>query len=388
MKSNKKAFTLIELLVVIAIIGVLTTIAVVALNDARSKARDVKRTADIKQTQTALEMFFNDQGRYPTSTEWNSGSLFSTSSYGTTTYLSAIPTAPTPADGGCNNGYNTFAYSASPDGSSYTLGYCVGGNVGSLGVGQKCASPLGLSSVNCCGGDISYDGETYPTIKIGDQCWMAKNLNIGAQINVVNWATTQSGVQKFCFDNDPNNCLNEGGLYQWHTVMGFPSSCNTSVAFNSNGDGTYTGICGGTPYTIQVNHQGICPDGWHVPTDSEWHTLELGLSVPSNETNCSGTRNGAWGCTGAGTALQTGGNYDFSLTFPGYYASMGGHFMYQYLVNFWSSTPYNLYGRDAYYRFLGSPTVYTGSYLARVFRNYYLRADGFSLRCVKDETFQ
>jgi len=386
MRLNKKAFTLIELLVVIAIIGILTTIAVVALNNARSKARDVKRTADIKQTQTALEMFFNDQGRYPTSTEWNSGSLFSTSSYGTTTYLSAIPTAPTPADGGCNNGYNTFAYSASPDGSSYTLGYCVGGNVGSLGVGQKCASPLGLSSVNCCGGDISYGGETYPTIKIGDQCWMAKNLNIGDQVN---GGVTQSGSQKYCFDNDPNNCTNEGGLYQWHTTMGFPSSCNTSVVFTDNGNGTYTGTCGGTPYTIQAVHQGVCPTGWHVPSDSEWHILELGLSDPSNETNCSGSRNG-WGCTGAGTALQADGNRDFSLTFPGSYSPMAGGFVYHYLVRFWSATAENVDGggRNAFYHFFGRPDLYTGLYHARILRGYYYRSDGYSLRCVKDETFQ
>jgi len=65
-KSNKKAgFTLIELLVVIAIIGLLSTLAVVALNSARQKARDAKRVADIKQVQTALELFFNERDGYP-----------------------------------------------------------------------------------------------------------------------------------------------------------------------------------------------------------------------------------------------------------------------------------------------------------------------------------
>ncbi len=78
-KVNKKAFTLIELLVVIAIIGILATLAVVALQQARSRARDSKRVADVKQLQTALELFFNENGRYPTDGEWSSGSIGSNS---------------------------------------------------------------------------------------------------------------------------------------------------------------------------------------------------------------------------------------------------------------------------------------------------------------------
>ena len=75
MNYNKKAFTLIELLVVIAIIGILATISVIALSNARAKARDAKRIADTKQVSTALEMFFNDNNRYPTDAEFNSGQI-------------------------------------------------------------------------------------------------------------------------------------------------------------------------------------------------------------------------------------------------------------------------------------------------------------------------
>lgn len=64
-KKKAKGFTLIELLVVIAIIGLLSTLAVVALNNARAKARDAKRVSDVKQIQTALEMYITDQGGYP-----------------------------------------------------------------------------------------------------------------------------------------------------------------------------------------------------------------------------------------------------------------------------------------------------------------------------------
>lgn len=63
----KKAFTLIELLVVIAIIGILAVVVIVSLNSARSKARDAKRISDIRNIQTALEMYYMDHGKYPSS---------------------------------------------------------------------------------------------------------------------------------------------------------------------------------------------------------------------------------------------------------------------------------------------------------------------------------
>ncbi len=62
MQKRQKGFTLIELLVVIAIIGLLSTLAVVALTSARAKARDAKRISDVKQVQTALELYYADKG--------------------------------------------------------------------------------------------------------------------------------------------------------------------------------------------------------------------------------------------------------------------------------------------------------------------------------------
>ncbi len=65
MTHARKGFTLIELLVVVAIIGLLSTLAVVALNSAREKSRDAKRISDIKQVQTALELYYSDSQSYP-----------------------------------------------------------------------------------------------------------------------------------------------------------------------------------------------------------------------------------------------------------------------------------------------------------------------------------
>lgn len=63
---RRRAFTLVELLVVIAIIGLLSTIAAVSLGTARSKGKDTKRIADLKQVRSALDMYYQENGVYPT----------------------------------------------------------------------------------------------------------------------------------------------------------------------------------------------------------------------------------------------------------------------------------------------------------------------------------
>ncbi|MFA6514572.1 MAG: prepilin-type N-terminal cleavage/methylation domain-containing protein, partial [Patescibacteria group bacterium] len=95
MKQNKKGFTLIELLVVIAIIGLLSTLSILALNSARARARDAKRIADVKQIQTALELYYNDTGDYPLTASAGTALMNGTSSI----FLAAVPTPPALSDG-------------------------------------------------------------------------------------------------------------------------------------------------------------------------------------------------------------------------------------------------------------------------------------------------
>lgn len=159
MPKPKKAFTLIELLVVIAIIGVLATISIIALQNARAKSRDAKRAGDMKQIQTALELFFNDKNRYPTAEEFALGSIFSTSTYGTSTYMQIIPSAPTPSDGSCTSGQNSVYYQQTENGNSYTISFCLGNTTGTLTAGPKCLTPAGIMDVDCSsggGGEIIY----------------------------------------------------------------------------------------------------------------------------------------------------------------------------------------------------------------------------------------
>lgn len=157
MTKNRKGFTLIELLVVIAIIALLSTLAVVALNNAREKSRDAKRVSDIKQVQTALELYFADVTEYPmvasAQTLGATGALtlsetngFSDTAAGTT-YMGQVPSDP---------GSNTYVYTSyqsdgttacdatSEDCADYEIVFTLEGTTGALTGGAATASPTGI----------------------------------------------------------------------------------------------------------------------------------------------------------------------------------------------------------------------------------------------------
>ncbi len=139
--KKQKGFTLIELLVVIAIIGLLSTLAVVALNNARQKSRDAKRVSDVKQIQTALELYYNDANAYPTTGAVVTGG---TITYGDTTYMQIVPSNPSPmADGSCPG--DDYSY-VNTSANTYTLVYCIGGIAGGLDAGTHTATPAGISN--------------------------------------------------------------------------------------------------------------------------------------------------------------------------------------------------------------------------------------------------
>jgi len=146
-RSKFRGFTLIELLVVIAIIGLLASVVLLALNSARSKARDAKRLADVRQLITALEAYYNDNNGYPPQA---TPDLASTALAPLVpNYVGQIPSAPVPADTAtCTaaNGtltWNDYVYT-STDPTGYTLTFCLGGQTGGLGAGQHTASQTGF----------------------------------------------------------------------------------------------------------------------------------------------------------------------------------------------------------------------------------------------------
>ena len=115
--NNRKGFTLIELLVVITIIGLLATIVLVSLNTARSKARDARRLADLRQVALALEFYYDDNPDtgYPGasgSNQWGDADSGMTKALQDNNYISAVPHDP---------GTNTYQYWVAPGNQSHVL---------------------------------------------------------------------------------------------------------------------------------------------------------------------------------------------------------------------------------------------------------------------------
>jgi uncharacterized protein (TIGR02145 family) len=98
----------------------------------------------------------------------------------------------------------------------------------------------GLSQV------FDIDSNRYNTLLIGQQCWLASNLNTGTRLNLGTASTNNGTIEKYCYDDLTANCDVYGGLYQWNEAM---------------------------QYMLTEGVQGICPDGWHLPTSAEFETL-------------------------------------------------------------------------------------------------------------------
>jgi uncharacterized protein (TIGR02145 family) len=96
---------------------------------------------------------------------------------------------------------------------------------------------------------VTYEGQVYNTIQIFSQCWLKENLNVGTMISGSGgiYQTNNDIKEKYCYENHPDSCTKYGGLYQWDEMM---------------------------QYTTEQGTQGICPPGWHIPTDEEWKVLE------------------------------------------------------------------------------------------------------------------
>ncbi|MBO7513415.1 MAG: fibrobacter succinogenes major paralogous domain-containing protein [Fibrobacter sp.] len=185
------------------------------------------------------------------------------------------------------------------------------------------------------------DGKKYKTVKIGDQTWMAENLNYNA-------------ASSFCYNNRECNCAKYGRLYTWAVAVGkSEEACGY----------------GHTCSLLSDNIQGVCPDGWHLPSKVEWEILfyavggkdVAGMKLKStSDWKENGNGDDAFGYS----ALPAGNRLN-----NGFYRNEG------YYANFWSSSEDDSY--LAYYMGL-----YYGSDNADP--NYDSKNDGLSVRCLKD----
>ncbi len=106
------------------------------------------------------------------------------------------------------------------------------------------------------------NGKLYKFVFIGDQIWMAENLNYADSLK----KTVGGDSSSFCYDNDPENCEKYGRLYLWSTAM------DSAAIFSEDGKD-----CGkGTTCSLANNAvvRGICPEGWWLPNADDWQELE------------------------------------------------------------------------------------------------------------------
>jgi uncharacterized protein (TIGR02145 family) len=217
---------------------------------------------------------------------------------------------------------------------------------------------------NCEYSCIDIDGNSYETIVIGNQIWMAENLRVTHYINGEEILTgfndndwgqlLYTGLGAYAiFDDDSANAYTYGNLYNWYAVN---------------------------------DAQGICPDNWHVPSDEEFMELETELGMSDEETNNYEFRGTNEGSKLAGDAnlwdygdLVTNeefGTSNFSALAAGYRNGNNGAYLPigQYCF-YWSSTTYNYI--DAVYRHMDFR-------FTAIYREKNKKSHGFSIRCIKD----
>ena len=191
-----------------------------------------------------------------------------------------------------------------------------------------------------CGEVITYAGLGYSTVQIGDQCWFAENLRTTTYLNGDaipqnlsngDWSSTTSDAMAF-YDNVPTN----SGLYNWYAVD---------------------------------DARGLCPSGWHVPTDAEWTIMTDhlgGESVAGGQIKSNyGWFDGGNGTNSSGFAGLPGGSRNY---YNGSFSNAGSDGYW------WSSSPD---GSSAWLRYL----YYDG---VNVYRYGGSQRYGFSVRCVRD----
>jgi len=395
--KNKKGFTLVEIMLVIAIIGVITTLAIPAYENVLMNGRDNKRTADIVLLQQTLEIYHRQEGTYP-DTLTPGTQLIGTST--ANIYLASIPTFPSDLDGDCAS--STYNY-VKIDDDTYILNFCLGGRTNNLIAGDKCVDQTGTyyNNNNCftCGHPFVdlRDNQAYTTKLFGDQCWFTQNINIGQKIDNIGetscidytpdqraWYSCQTDptkIEKYCYNNATSSCDSTGGLYEWAETMNLPYQCNWTTYTCAYNDKCVSAenpsLCNFPNPTIGHKIQGICPVGWHIPSNTEFNQLAATIT---NDPGC------ANGCQGIAYKLKSATNNiwnDSSDNSSGFsilrlgYRNADGAWQPQWTA-LWESA-----GAGANYPyFAGFPAFISGE--GQYVWGNHLRTDGFNVRCIQD----
>ena len=204
----------------------------------------------------------------------------------------------------------------------------------------------------------SRDGKVYKTVKIGDQTWMAENLNYDP-------GQGGSGDAKYdwswCFNNEPKNCDVAGRLYTWAAAIDSVKLANDAENPRDCGDGK---AC-----YLSSTVQGICDKGWHLPTRMEWNALFTAVGDQSTAGVVLKSQVG-WYDDGNGTDA-----FGFSALPAGYSIDKDHFYNAGLNADFWSSTEYaSKYAYDMYMKYYFEDALVTD----------FNKSYGYSVRCVKD----
>ncbi|MFI5251392.1 MAG: FISUMP domain-containing protein [Bacteroidota bacterium] len=184
---------------------------------------------------------------------------------------------------------------------------------------------------------VTYAGKTYHTVQIGNQCWLKENLDVGTMVDSMQNQTNNGIIEKYCYRNDTANCNTYGGLYQWNEAMQYDT----------------------TPGT-----QGICPTGWHIPSNNEFTTLATLVNNDGNALEAVGQSGGA-GTNISGFSALLAGYRDIT----GYFGDLG------ITTTVWSST-------EGYASLVGTLGLAYGNIAIYVYN--FSKEYGVSVRCIKN----
>jgi uncharacterized protein (TIGR02145 family) len=236
--------------------------------------------------------------------------------------------------------------------------------------GDDCSEPILQPPVLTGCEDLSsvtFDGHTYDLVQIGTQCWFKENLRsdnyrngdpIPGNLTDAQWTSTNSGAQTVY--GEGTSQVEDGGSDEVANLA------------------TYGRLYNG--YAVN-DARGLCPVGFHVPSDEDWMTLEMALGMTSeqaSETNWRGTDQGSQlKASSNDSPPWNGSNSNGFSALPGGDRSggNGAFFSLGHSGYWWSSSPS---GSDAWYR-----ELYSG--YSSVYRGINYGGNGYSIRCVRDE---
>lgn len=242
----------------------------------------------------------------------------------------------------------------------YTITLIVSNIAGGDTLTKQNLITVATSGSGCPGIVSDINGNVYNTILIGTQCWMKENLKVrnyknGTAIPLVTnystWMSLSTGARCWNNNDSASYAAIYGSLYNWSAV---------------------------------VDANGLCPSGWHVPTDLEWKTLEMHLGMSQAQADSTGYRGNSegsklkeagtihWNSPNTGATNSSG----FTAVPGGYcYNSVGGFVGIGAVGWYWTASPGS--ASTAWQRGLQSNNI-------KVCRDDDYRTDGISVRCVRD----